>query len=268
MENNSSTQKNALSSLPTDIKDWILSDSVLAITISINSRAGLWGSELSVIPSLITRLVLRQIKPVAFLPELIRQLPMLTVGQASGVAEQIRDRILQPIRNGLRNSLGINYLEITTVPPAANTPVVRSMPVEKPAVAVAPKPPVVPSRPAAPAQPAPLRARTMEMQKPSMSDIRKPVARPAPATPPQRPAQPPTPSARVVPVQQGSFFPPVARPQSPQKQPNSAPARPVTPTPQAETIVTKKPFGLAEAVPTPPPAHDVGKYEDHHPMVE
>src|SRR3989344_8617867 len=91
----------SFSNLPEPIIDWLTSDSVTDRIIKINQRLGLEGILLRILPNLILRLVVKDIKPENFITKLIEEFD-LEFNLAATIANEINIAIFKPIENLLR----------------------------------------------------------------------------------------------------------------------------------------------------------------------
>ena len=245
------------------IQDWLKSDIVTDVIITLNERYGAFGSEVRILPRLITRVSVGMTPPELFTKELGHYLAFLEPADAARLAFEVKSRIFKPIHAALKAGYDIDTDKIITVVPPA-TPVARTMKLESTPAPKPPTPPAVrqiPVAPRAPAVPQP-KARIMEIQ--HVIDLRKPSPQAA-STPVKKVASPvpPAPAARTMEMSQSS----VAKPTTP-----VASAKPTTPAPkkpaeESKVLESEKPFGLAEAIPKPPAPQEIEKYHDEHPEV-
>lgn len=158
--------------LPTEIRDWLLSDTVSAIVDRFNSQYQQRSLDSRAIGQTITRLAIRTIKPEGFIKECVDRFgaPLDVATEAS---RDVLKEILTPIKVAMRTKLGIDVDKITT------PPVVPAAPA---APAPAPQPTPAPSAPA-PITPVPVRSQTTILSKPLVADIRKPALPAEPAKP-------------------------------------------------------------------------------------
>lgn len=97
--------------LPERVRDWLTSERATYTIIEINKKLDLFGSLLSVIPNLITRLVTKNLDPKNFIKELGDGLG-LDDDQAKQVTQEIVEKILRPIDLPLKEAgvfIGLIY---------------------------------------------------------------------------------------------------------------------------------------------------------------
>lgn len=145
--------------LPEAIKTWLASDHATIYVSEINKKLGIKGERRGIIPTLVLRLVTKDLEPRDFIPELAAE---LNIGQpiAKSLAEEIEAKILHPIELGLRRDAGVDikliYLGETaekTVAPAA-PPVTGKIPPPTAEISRPPIPPITkPQLPTAPTAP-------------------------------------------------------------------------------------------------------------------
>lgn len=253
--------KEAFKKIPPGLKDWLSSDDVFMIMNEINDGIGLVGTERAVIPRLITRLVIKTMKPSDFQKCLNDYLPIGSSADFQRISQTVHDRILRPVKHLLR-SLDIDIEQIAEPIPAVRTMAMerREQPIAQPK---APQPP----HPATPTPPPQPRARTMEIQgggfapvqsggRPQVVDLRAPQVKTEGTTP--------IPKAQEMKMEQVPLTR-KASPLTPIAPAEAAKPAPTTPQEKAERIEPVKPIGLSEVVPQPTKHEEVEPYEDHHP---
>lgn len=119
-------------SLPQPITNWLTSDAATNTIIKINERLGLEGDLLKILPSLISRLVIKDLGPEGFAKELVWELN-LEPNQIEGIIKEIYLGILRPIEIPLQNNPGINVQLIFTTTTQTALP--------RPAPSITPQPP-------------------------------------------------------------------------------------------------------------------------------
>lgn len=110
--------------LPEKVRDWLTSERATYTIIEINKKLDLFGSLLSVIPNLITRLVTKNLDPRNFTKELGDGLG-LDDDQAKQVTQEIVEKILRPIDLPLKEAgVFIGTIYGGPTPPSAPAPVI------------------------------------------------------------------------------------------------------------------------------------------------
>lgn len=135
--------------LPQPVQNWLTSDTVTAVIVDINRRLDLEGELLRILPTVILRLVVKDIKPENFIPELSKELD-LDFSQASAVAKDVEEKILGKIETILRTNVGIDTKLIYNAKPEILSPKIQ--PPAPPAVIAPVTPPLTP-KPAPPSVP-------------------------------------------------------------------------------------------------------------------
>lgn len=126
--------------LPEKVREWLTSERVTYSVIEVNKKLDLFGSLLSAIPNLITRLVTKNLDPKNFIKALGDGLG-LDDDQAKQVTQEIVEKILRPIDLPLKEAgvfIGLIYGGATV------------QPIARPS---APQVPPLPSRPTPPVPP-------------------------------------------------------------------------------------------------------------------
>lgn len=142
----------AFKKLPEPVKQWLTSEQVTSVVISINNKLNLVGDLVSIVPNyLILRLVVKDLNPENFTQELNNQLD-LSPEQVRAVTEEIVQKILKPIEI----PLGLNLNKMLQYSDFVSPTDLRSPQIETPS----PKPPMpprsaapMPSRPLTPPMP-------------------------------------------------------------------------------------------------------------------
>lgn len=93
--------------LPESIKDWLASEQCTLFISEINKKLGLKEEKRSIIPRLIMRLVLKDLELPEFINELSGALDM-NFQAAKALAQEIEQKILNPIAMGLKQDVGID----------------------------------------------------------------------------------------------------------------------------------------------------------------
>jgi len=106
----------AFDQLPQEIQDWLQSESVESIIAELNKKYQLQGYQLTAVSLLTTWLVIKTIIPKAFLPVLLNEFN-LSVPVGTALAQDIKKRILLPVKHGLRRVANIDIDEISFEPP-------------------------------------------------------------------------------------------------------------------------------------------------------
>jgi hypothetical protein len=75
--------------------------------VDINNRLAIEGEFIKVIPRLITRLVVKDIDPKNFIPELADELE-LSFSAAKALAQEVEEKILRPVELPLRSEAGVD----------------------------------------------------------------------------------------------------------------------------------------------------------------
>lgn len=178
--------------LPAAIRDWLTSDEATYAVIGINKSHDFTDDLLRIIPSLITRLVVKDISPRTLIQALKRGL-VIEEDLAREVAGEIKEKILRPIQSGLK-ALGIEIEAIDGsgaegAPTPIKTESAKEPPMKQtsaPAAPIAPsyvriKPPEITA-----AEKIPARDLNIEgAENPFLLHEENPVF--APATPPEKP---------------------------------------------------------------------------------
>jgi hypothetical protein len=100
--------------LPLEIKEWVGSDQVTYIISEVNKKLGMrnpFGNDIRVIPRLILRLAVKDLKPESFSNALQEELDLTPVRTQQAVQE-IKERVLEPIKLPLLR-WGVNINEIS-----------------------------------------------------------------------------------------------------------------------------------------------------------
>lgn len=140
--------------LPERVRDWLTSERVTYTIIEINKKLDLFGSLLTVIPNLITKLVTKNLDPKNFTKELEDGLG-IDNEQAQGISREIVEKILRPIDLPLKETgvfVGLIYGATSATPVAPLNSPQRNE--NRPIETGRPTPPQIPQRPAAPIPPA------------------------------------------------------------------------------------------------------------------
>lgn len=116
--------------LPDGVRAWLTSETVHRHIVDWNERLDLFADLRSALPTLITRLVTRDIVPQNFAYELKQGL-FLTFPEAKELALEIVEKVLQPIERELRNE----FIEIGDIAQGEKTPVSAAVFGERPVVA-------------------------------------------------------------------------------------------------------------------------------------
>ncbi|PIT92714.1 MAG: hypothetical protein COU08_00940 [Candidatus Harrisonbacteria bacterium CG10_big_fil_rev_8_21_14_0_10_42_17] len=103
--------RSAFLELSEPVRDWLTSDRASALVIAMNKKLDLFGSDISVIPRLITRLVVGDIHPKNFPAMLAGELG-IDFPQAQELAKEIDEEILRPIANQLRDEAEVEVRDI------------------------------------------------------------------------------------------------------------------------------------------------------------
>lgn len=238
--------------LPTEIKEWLQSDSASNIIDELNEKWGLTGKQEDALAFVTTWIVLQRIKPEECMENLAKF--GLTPDLTKQAAQVIQERLLRPVRGPLKERLGINTDPITMLP----KPQQQATATPKPLVADIKKP-----------QPA---AQTTTFAQPInvARNTTKPQTPPAPRPAPTSPAANNSTLARPISFVEIKPLPPEnsgtrvdAKTTTPTPETGSftAPKAPPQPTPAPET-------GSFTIVKTPPSTqpHELTQYHDEYPM--
>jgi hypothetical protein len=239
-------------SLNKAVHDWLTSDTVFSVVLSLNEKHDLMGEETRAISGALVGIATGAIPPEQFVKYLEKKLPFLSDAELLELSEELRRRVLKQIQATLRGVYGIDIEKIPTSIQPKVAP--RTMDIQKNAApthtpAAARVMPAVPERP---------KARVMEMA--TVVDLRRPAA--AQKAPVSTPAAT-RPNAQITEMQSGSLSAP--KTVSAGAPLPAAPKPPLTPK-EKEVLESEKPFGLAESIPKPPVVEGVVKYQDEHPM--
>ena len=263
------------------IRDWLQSDIVTDVIVLLNERYGAFGSEVRILPRLITRLAVGMTPPELFTKELGHYLAFMKEEDTYKLAFDIKSRIFKPIRAVLKSSYDIDTDKIITTPPLSKSQP-RVMKIETPVDSRPDVPAPLPAAPTAVRQPTPPapKAHVMEIQ--HVVDLRRPAAQAPLAAPTKTSTQNikvPA-SARVTEMSWISEQRPLKTNQPAPSTQNSAISKKTIPEPNV--IESPKAFGLAESIPKPPARvpqipvtqsptipehHELEEYHDEHPEV-
>ncbi len=127
----------AFAALPESIQDWLASEQCTIFISEINKKLGIKNEKRRIVPRLIIRLVLKDLEPGDFINELAAALNMNDQA-AKALAQEIEEKIFNPIALGLRQSIGLDIKliyfgkpsergpaklgEMPSQPPQAETP--------------------------------------------------------------------------------------------------------------------------------------------------
>jgi hypothetical protein len=109
--NNKATIREKFLDLPEPIRDWLTSDQATYKVININQKYGFEDDLISVIPSLITRLVVKDLKPEDFQLELERGL-YIDSKTATIILDEISTQILKIVAGQLHN-IGVDLSSLS-----------------------------------------------------------------------------------------------------------------------------------------------------------
>ena len=112
-----------LQEVPQEIRDWFGSENTVEFLIDLNEKLGidLDGDAARIIPHLLYRLETKDIDPLHFADQIAYWL-QLPKEQADSVALEIKDKLLNPIREQLNKiSTNISLIDVTRAKPFADT---------------------------------------------------------------------------------------------------------------------------------------------------
>lgn len=118
-------------SLPEPIQEWLSSERSTQQIITINERLGTVGSKSRIIPSLIYRLVIKELDPRDFINKVHEELGISLI-QAKLVSEEIDQAILRPIRGQLKNAIDLDINLLYAWEPKQATPSIGEIAAEEP----------------------------------------------------------------------------------------------------------------------------------------
>lgn len=182
--------RKAFQNLPQPAQNWLTSDSVTAVIIDINKRLDLEGELLRILPTVILRLVVKDVKPENFIPELSKELD-IDFNQASAIAKDIEEKILRKIETILRTNVGVDTKLIYTSPTPLPIPRPEGARLAPPLSGAAP----TSEQPYIIYEEKPGLRETPRPEPPKLSEVKIPIKtqppapKPAPPAPPVPPAQ-------------------------------------------------------------------------------
>lgn len=147
MQNNQDPN-DTFSTLPTDIQQWLDSQSALSRMIALNNRLNLKGLRRSILPDLVFRLVTKDIDPQDFAPAVALSLNV-SDNAARGITRELEKELLHPIEESLRVNVGVEVQMLHFSGDTSVTPVAPFADVARldDKIATAPTAPIVAASP-------------------------------------------------------------------------------------------------------------------------
>lgn len=191
MVNTQNPTREAFTKLPSAIQDWLTSERVTEQIIRTNQRLDNFGKKALVIPSLLARLVTKNLDPRDFINELHKE-SGLSLIDAKLVTQELDQTILRPIRGQLKAAIDLDINLLYAWEPKSAFP--TELTPRK--ISATEEGPITPSTIPAPSLPRPENPPIPKPIEPPALEKVEPLFRPAPLKP--TPAQPTIPTTEQI----------------------------------------------------------------------